>query len=179
MITFVTGGARSGKSDFALKMALADTSRPAAFIATAEAFDDEMRLRIDRHRKGRPETMPTIEAPIDLAGALRRLPGHAGLALVDCLTVWMGNLMHHLGPDRESYPPVDELLALLEDPPCDLIFVTNEVGMGIVPEHPMARRFRDHAGHLNRAVAARADRAFFLVSGIPMRIKPCSTAPGG
>ncbi len=171
-ITLVTGGARSGKSDHALRMALGTSDGTAVFVATAEAFDDEMRERIEKHRRERPAGMPTVEAPVDLAGALRSLPAGTGIAVVDCLTVWMSNLMHHLGPAADSYRPVKELLELIEHPPCDLVFVTNEVGLGIVPENALARRFRDLAGSLNRAVAARADRVIFMVCGIPMQVKP-------
>ncbi len=178
LITLVTGGARSGKSDHALRLALSTPGANPTFIATAEAFDDEMRQRIARHRSERPAAMPTIEAPIDLAGALRSLPTGTGLALVDCLTVWLGNLMHHLGPKREAYAPVDELRELLEQPPCDLVFVTNEVGMGLVPENAMARRFRDLAGSLNRLVAKRSDRVIFMVSGIPVQVKPAAGMEG-
>lgn len=171
-ITLVTGGARSGKSDHALRLALGQRDETAVFVATAEAFDDEMRQRIEKHRQERPAGMPTIEAPVDLAGALRSLPVGTGIAVVDCLTVWMSNLMHHLGVSADTYQPVRELLELIEQPPCDLVFVTNEVGLGIVPENAMARRFRDLAGGLNRAVAARADRVIFMVCGIPMQAKP-------
>ena len=178
-ITLVTGGARSGKSDHALRMALESCPGTAVFVATAEAFDDEMRQRIEKHRRERPAGMPTIEAPVDLAGALRSLPVETEIAVVDCLTVWMCNLMHHLGPATGSYHPVQELLEFIERPPCDLVFVTNEVGFGIVPENPMARRFRDLAGGLNRAVASRADRVILMVCGIPMQAKPASAAAGG
>ncbi|HOT28360.1 MAG TPA: bifunctional adenosylcobinamide kinase/adenosylcobinamide-phosphate guanylyltransferase [Candidatus Ozemobacteraceae bacterium] len=171
-ITLVTGGARSGKSDHALSLVLGPRDGTAVFVATAEAFDDEMRQRIEKHRRERPADMPTIEAPVDLAGALRSLPAGTGIAVIDCLTVWMSNLMHHLGPDADSYRPVQELLEFIERPPCDLVFVTNEVGLGIVPENAMARRFRDLAGGLNRAVAARADRVIFMVCGIPVQAKP-------
>lgn len=171
-ITLVTGGARSGKSDHALRMALGRRDGAAVFVATAEAFDDEMRQRIEKHRRERPAGMPTIEAPVDLSGALRSLPAGTGIAVVDCLTVWLNNLVHHLGVSADTYRPVRELLELIERPPCDLIFVTNEVGLGIVPENAMARRFRDLAGGLNRAVAARADRVIFMVCGIPMQAKP-------
>ncbi len=172
MITLVTGGARSGKSDYALRLVRSSQIANPAFIATAEAFDDEMRERIARHRRERPPTMPTIEAPIDLAGVLRSLPPGTGIALIDCLTVWLGNLMHHFGPERETYPQIDELRELLEEPPCNLVFVTNEIGMGLVPDNAMARRFRDLAGHVNCFVAAQADRVILMISGIPVQVKP-------
>lgn len=181
MITLVTGGARSGKSDHALRLALADRAVSPVFVATAEPFDEEMRQRIARHRNERPREMPTIEAPIDLAGALRSLPKHSGIAVVDCLTVWLGNLFHHLGADRSIYRPLEDLFLLLERPPCDLIIVTNEVGMGLVPETAAGRRFRDLAGGLNRRVAERADRVIFMVSGLPLQVKPAlrlATASG-
>ncbi|MFZ2957654.1 MAG: bifunctional adenosylcobinamide kinase/adenosylcobinamide-phosphate guanylyltransferase [Candidatus Ozemobacteraceae bacterium] len=170
-VTLITGGTRSGKSRHALNFAQASGIRAPVFVATAEAFDEEMKRRIEKHRNERPSGMLTIEVPVDLATSLRRLPPGTDLVIVDCLTVWMSNLMHYLGPDKNEYLPVRELLQLLKEPPCDLVFVTNEVGLGIVPENAMARRFRDLAGELNCAVAARADRVLFMVCGFPMTVK--------
>lgn len=172
-VTLVTGGARSGKSQHALELAGRFAHR--AFIATAEPFDPEMRERIARHRRER-DGFATLEEPVDLAGALSRLPAGTEVAVVDCLTVWLGNLAWRREPEPPPTDPeaVDEVRALLEalkSPPCELILVTNELGLGITPENAMARAFRDLAGRLNQQVAARAERVVLLVSGIPWTLK--------
>jgi adenosylcobinamide kinase/adenosylcobinamide-phosphate guanylyltransferase len=166
----LTGGARSGKSRRALELARARDGRK-AFIATAEVTDEEMRARIERHKLERGPDFDTVEAPLDLAGALRTLPPDTAVAVVDCLTVWVGNLMHHRGAEAEEYAEIGEFLAAIEAPPCDLIVVTNELGMSIIPANAMARRFRDLAGRLNQEVARRADRAVLMVSGLPLQLK--------
>lgn len=168
--TLITGGGRSGKSRHALRLAGFYPGKR-IFIATAEPFDDEMRERIDSHKRERGEAFETIEEPLDLAGALRSIPGDAEVAVVDCLTVWLGNFMHHRGAEAEACPEISDFLQILEEPPCDLIIVTNEVGMGIVPENEMARRFRDTIGWLNQEVARRAGRVVLMVSGVPVPVK--------
>jgi adenosylcobinamide kinase/adenosylcobinamide-phosphate guanylyltransferase len=165
LITFITGGARSGKSRYALDLA-AGYAHP-AFIATAEPFDDEMRDRIRRHREEREERFFTIEEPLDLAGALRRLPAETEIAIVDCLTVWLGNLLHRGDPEGE----VEAFLEVLADVPCPLVVVSNEVGFGGIAMSPMGREFTDRLGRLNQEVAARADRAVIIVSGLPLVLK--------
>jgi adenosylcobinamide kinase/adenosylcobinamide-phosphate guanylyltransferase len=173
MITLVTGGARSGKSKYALQ--LADRFPKKVFIATAEACDEEMRRRIQRHRQQRGECFATFEEPVDLAGALRRLPGDTGIAVVDCLTVWLGNLYHRRGlepaGDLEEFPEIGAFLAVLEAAPCPLVLVTNEVGLGVIAADPMTRSFVELAGRLNQEVAARAERVVLLVSGLPLALK--------
>jgi adenosylcobinamide kinase/adenosylcobinamide-phosphate guanylyltransferase len=168
-IVLVTGGSRSGKSRYAMETALWYGRR--AFIATGTACDGEMAQRIAAHRAERGERFVTIEEPTDLAGALGRLPPGTEVALLDCLTVWVGNLMHAHGDEAATYPEMEALYKALEDPPVDVILVTNEVGSGIVPANAMARRFRDLAGTVNQRVAARADKVVFCVSGIPVTIK--------
>jgi adenosylcobinamide kinase/adenosylcobinamide-phosphate guanylyltransferase len=168
-VVLVTGGGRSGKSGQALR--LASSYGRKAFIATALAGDDEMLERIARHRRDRPASFVTIEEPADLAGAVRSVPPGTEVAVIDCLTVWLGNLMCAPDAPGEEFPQVDEFLALIEDPPCDLIVVTNEVGMGIIPANALARRFRDAAGRLNQQVARRADAVVLMVSGIPLYLK--------
>jgi adenosylcobinamide kinase/adenosylcobinamide-phosphate guanylyltransferase len=172
-ITLITGGARSGKSRCALGLA-AERPQP-AFIATAELLDEEMCARIARHRAERPARFHTIEEPLDLAGALRRLPPGTGVAIVDCLTVWLGNLLHHRGA-AEQYPEVRAFLQALDQPPCDLILVTNEVGLGLVPPTEMGRAFRDLAGTLNQQVASRAGTVILVVCGLPLFLKKESPA---
>ena len=172
-VIYVTGGARSGKSSYALRLAEPYDRR--VFLATAEAFDDEMRARIDRHRDERGGAFTTIEEPLYIERALANLPEGTGVVLLDCLTVWAGNLMHHLGDASAIQARIDALLELLASPPCDIILVSNEVGMGIVSENAMARAFRDLVGTINRLVAERATRAYLLCSGLPVILKQPST----
>lgn len=175
-VVLVTGGARSGKSRHAEALAL---RRPdPAYVATAEAMDAEMAERIRRHREERGDRFVTVEEPQRLARALAGLPAGCGVAVVDCLTVWLGNLLHaaerggaELSARPDDHPEVAALLALLDSPPRDLVLVTNEVGWGVVPATPLGRVFRDLAGRVNQAVAARADRVVLLVSGVPMTVK--------
>jgi adenosylcobinamide kinase/adenosylcobinamide-phosphate guanylyltransferase len=152
-------------------MELALAHRCRVFLATATAFDGEMADRIARHRRERAERFTTVEAPLDLATALAHLPSETDVALVDCLTVWLGNLFERHGAERESFEEVAAFLRVIESPPCDLVVVTNEVGMGIVPENALARRFRDVAGRLNSEVAARANRVALMVCGLPIWAK--------
>lgn len=168
-ITFVTGGARSGKSRYALETANHMSRK--AFVATAEMTDEEMHRRILRHQLERGEEYITIEEPIDLAGALFKLSKETEIAVVDCLTVWLGNLMHYRESTEDEYAEVHDFLAALRNPPCSLVIVSNETGMGLVPETPLGRRFRDLAGTVNQATARMADRVVFMVSGIPLFIK--------
>lgn len=168
-VILLTGGARSGKSRYALT--LASTYDRRGFVATAEAFDADMSDRIARHKEERGEAYRTVEEPLDVAGALRGLQGRVDVVVVDCLTVWLGNLMHHLGADLEVFGPVEDLIALVEAPPCDLILVTNEVGMGIIPGDAVTRRYRDLLGRLNQRLAECADEVILLVSGLPLRLK--------
>jgi len=166
----VTGGARSGKSRYAL--ARVEPYRRRAFIATAEAIDEEMRDRIARHQAERADSFMTVEAPTHLGEAIRSLPGEVEAAVVDCLTVWLGNLMHHFGEDEERLgAEVESLLEAVKAAPCDLVIVTNELGLGIVPDNELARRFRDLAGWLNQDVAGLADEVVLVVSGLPLFLK--------
>ena len=169
-ITLITGGSRSGKSGTAL--CLAEPYSPKIFIATAEACDDEMRDRIRRHRADRSPDFRTIEEPLDLAAALRTAAdSDAQVTVVDCLTVWLGNLMHRHGDTQDDFPEVQALLDTVTFYPGRLLLVTNEVGMGVVPDTPLGRRFRDLAGTVNQQLAARVDRVVLVVSGIPLTLK--------
>jgi adenosylcobinamide kinase / adenosylcobinamide-phosphate guanylyltransferase len=172
--TLITGGARSGKSRYALGLS-APYARP-AFIATAEPFDDEMRARIERHREERDRRWTVIEEPVHLAAAFQRLPAGTQFVVVECLTSWLGNLVHRHGDSLASREPggIEEVAAFLDSldrPPCPVVLVTNEVGMGIVPVNALARAFADLTGRLNQAVAARADRVVLMVSGLPLVLK--------
>lgn len=165
----VTGGSRSGKTAYSLQRAMQHEKR--VYIATAEPFDDEMRDRISRHRKERGENFRTLEEPLDLAAAIERIPPGTDVALIDCLTVWMGNLMHKRG--EQDYPrgEITAFFQVLENPPCNLIIVTNEVGSGIIPHDALTRTYRDHAGWLNQDIAARADEVVLVACGLPVALK--------
>ena len=170
-ITLVTGGARSGKSAFALERARRGYVQR-ALVATAVPFDQEMRARILRHQKERGDTFHTLEEPVRLAEAISSCAGQSDVVVVDCLTVWLGNLYHHSNESESAIEDcVIRFLAALDNPPCDLILVTNEVGWGIVPENPLARAFRDRAGRLNRQVAQKARHVYLLCCGIPLALK--------
>jgi len=170
-ITLITGGARSGKSSFALSLGLRNYSKR-AFIATAVPFDQEMKDRISRHREERGDQFHTIEESIDLPRVLVDLRGPYEVVVVDCLTVWLGNLYHHFqGEEEKVRVQVEAFLVHLDHPVCDLILVTNEVGWGIVPENPLARSFRDMAGYVNRRVAQKAAHTYLLCCGIPLTLK--------
>jgi adenosylcobinamide kinase/adenosylcobinamide-phosphate guanylyltransferase len=168
-VTLLTGGSRSGKSRFAQTAASAYKRR--TFVATAVGCDEEMLLRIARHQEERAGLFHTIEAPIRLADAIRSSAPNSDVILVDCLTVWTSNLMYErergVKPDQE----ITLLLDALRNPPCDMFIVTNEVGMGIVPDNAIAREFRDLAGKLNQQVAAVANTVILMVSGLPLYLK--------
>jgi adenosylcobinamide kinase / adenosylcobinamide-phosphate guanylyltransferase len=173
MLTLVTGGARSGKSRYALELA-GRYAKP-AFIATAEPLDDELCERIRRHRRERPASFATFEEPVDLAAALRRLPAATEVAVIDCLTMWLGNLYHRRGQqpagDLHDFPEIGAFLAAAAAPPCPLVVVTNEVGLGIIAADAASRSFVDVAGRLNQEVAAQAQRVVLLVCGQPLVVK--------
>ena len=166
-VTLVLGGARSGKSMFAEALAH-DGRGQCVYVATAERVDDEMAARIETHRARRGTHWRTVEAPIELAEAIRRASTPRACLLVDCLTVWLGNLVHR-GHDVDAAR--EALLESLAAVPGPVVLVANEVGLGIVPDNAMARAFRDHAGRLNQAVAAVAGRVYFVAAGIPMTLK--------
>lgn len=161
-ITLILGGARSGKSARALALA----APPRAFIATAEAGDGEMAERIARHKAERGEDWALIEAPLDLPAALAEAEGRT--ALVDCLTLWLSNLM---AAGREPEAETARLIAALREARGPVILVSNEIGLGLVPMEPLSRRFRDEQGRLNQRIAAAADRVEFVAAGLPLRLK--------
>lgn len=164
--TLVLGGARSGKSRYAEGLGESFESR--IYIATAEALDGEMAERIARHRGDRGAGWTTIEAPAALAEAVREGTREGRFVLVDCVTVWLGNLMHH-GIDHE--PHVGALCEAVRATKGRLVIVSNEVGQGIVPENAMARRFRDVQGIANQRLAAVVDEVVFVTAGIPAVLK--------
>jgi adenosylcobinamide kinase/adenosylcobinamide-phosphate guanylyltransferase len=165
-LTLLLGGARSGKSTHAEKLATA-LPAPWTYIATAQAYDDEMAERIALHRSRRGDGWQTVDAPLDLAEALRAVP-EGRPVLVDCLTLWLSN---HMLADHDAEAVSAELEKALSAPRGPWFVVSNEVGLGIVPDNPLGRRFRDAQGRLNQRVAAIADRVLFMVAGLPMQVQ--------
>jgi adenosylcobinamide kinase/adenosylcobinamide-phosphate guanylyltransferase len=165
--TLVLGGARSGKSSFAEWLAVG-ASLARIYIATAQALDEEMRARISQHRLDRDGVWTTVEAPLDLAGALRAHASADRILLVDCLTLWLSNVIL---AGRDEAAEIEELVAAIRDLATPAIFVSNEVGLGIVPENALARRFRDAQGRLNQKVAHVLPRAVFIAAGLPLLLK--------
>ena len=166
--TLVLGGARSGKTRHALD--LAESRGAAVYVATAQAFDEEMADRIARHRAERGDQWRTLEAPLDLCGALdaaAALNG-ANAVVVDCLTLWLSNLIL---AERDPEPETAALCARLAAISIPTVLVSNEVGLGIVPDNALARRFRDAQGRLNQAVAAVVPRVVFVAAGLPLVMK--------
>jgi adenosyl cobinamide kinase/adenosyl cobinamide phosphate guanylyltransferase len=171
MIIFVTGGARSGKSDFAQDMAEKRDGKR-FFLATAQAFDEEMKERIQKHQEKRGHRWETLEEPIFLGKALRSVPDSSKTILVDCLTVWMSNLLMKFPDQDEKIREImDDFFLSMEGIEGMVIVVSNEVGAGIVPDNKLARDYRDQLGFLNQAVARRADEVYLLCAGIPVKIK--------
>jgi adenosyl cobinamide kinase/adenosyl cobinamide phosphate guanylyltransferase len=162
MLTFLVGGARSGKSTLAVELGLRHDGR-VVFVATAEAFDDDLRSRIDQHRAERPD-WPTVEVPVEVAAAVRAAPGDA-LVIVDCLTVWVGNLFHHRPDAGDRDAAYADLVAALAARPGPTVVVSNEVGLGLHPDTALGREYRDELGRLNQRVATVADRSLLLVAG--------------
>lgn len=179
---FITGGARSGKSALAESLARRLSSVPkkgdgaVTYIATATAGDSEMKARIEEHRRRRPADWTTIEAPADLAAALEKALAGGGTVLVDCLTLYLSNLMSEGGREPGGWlerldDEIDKVARLCRSGNGRVIIVSNEVGMGIVPENRLAREFRDAAGRANQRLAALADEVYMCVSGIPVKVK--------
>lgn len=169
-IVFITGGARSGKSAFAEKLA-GELAGKRAYLATAQALDPEMAARIEKHRKDRDLAWDTYEEPLAVAELLKKLSSRYDVVLLDCLTLWLSNVMAHTDGDAVVSLRSDELVAAINDFSGVCIIVSNEVGLGIVPDNALARRFRDLAGILNQRVALTADDVYFTAAGIPVKIK--------
>ena len=167
MIQLVLGGARSGKSRYAEQCAQ-HNGKTVIYIATAQAWDEEMQARIQHHKDSRPEHWQTLEEPLDLVGVIGRFDGAQYCILIDCLTLWVTNL---LCAEQPVAPARADFLAALEASTADIILVSNETGMGVVPMGELSRQFCDESGWLHQAVAALADRVTLMVAGIPMPVK--------
>lgn len=169
MKTLILGAVRSGKSRYAGELA---RERPCevTLIATGTALDDEMAARIAAHRRDRPANWRVVEEPIHLAASLRSVSAPAGIVIVDCLTLWITNLLCSKDPEalhRETLDMLETLPAL----PGDCLLVANEVGLGVMPVNALARRFADEAGLLHQKLAALCDRVVFMVAGLPLSVK--------
>lgn len=167
----VLGGCRSGKSGHALQLA-ERLGEKRIFVATCVPRDDEMQLRVDRHRQERDESWTTLEVPLDLAGTIRNQSSSAGVTLVDCLTLWLSNLLMKTGEVDRIREEIADLADAVQSASNPVILVSNEVGAGIVPENRLARKYRDLAGWANQAMAVVCDRVVWTVAGIPVTIKP-------
>lgn len=169
-ITLVGGGARSGKSTFGRRY-IEEHFEGGIFLATAEARDEEMRDRIAHHQAERGDFWTTLEEPLDLTGALQRHAGEGKPFLVDCLTLWLSNVLFDEALDEEA--EIERLGTFLRswNGPT-VVLISNEVGLGIAPDNPLSRRYRDLAGRLNQTVAEAADEVYWTVFGIPTKLKP-------
>jgi len=167
----IIGGARSGKSRFALTLAEAHAECEKLFLATCVPKDPEMEDRVLRHRKERGSHWKTLEIPLALAEAITAHGKEGRLILVDCLTLWVNNVLFQTENPEKIEQDVAALVNAVDAAPCPILFVSNEVGTGIVPENRLARLFRDAAGRVNQQVAAACTRVFWMVAGIPVPVK--------
>jgi adenosylcobinamide kinase / adenosylcobinamide-phosphate guanylyltransferase len=172
-ITLITGGARSGKSAHALSLAHEAGAGPGRlfFVATAEPLDEEMRARIAYHRANRATGFQMVEEPLHLADTLDALGGRADVVVLDCLTLWISNLLGTGAEDQAILQAAGRLAASLRRAPFATVVVSGEVGYGIVPENPSARRFRDLLGWTNQKIAKAADRVILMIAGYPIQVK--------
>jgi adenosylcobinamide kinase/adenosylcobinamide-phosphate guanylyltransferase len=168
-LIFVLGGARSGKSSYALQQGKAQS--PRAFLATAEALDSEMAIRIKKHKQSRGKGWKTFEVPIQLTEWFARDGAKYSSVVVDCLTLWLNNLLRDKVRSGQVPSYVRKLLQTIRGCPCQVVLVSNELGLGLVPGDTVSREFRDAAGRMNQLIAAEADEVHFLVSGLPLRLK--------
>ena len=170
-IIFIIGGCRSGKSTYALQTAEKMPAERKIFIATCVPQDNEMKQRVARHQKERSHTWTTVEEPLHLPQALLENSPKADVILVDCLTLWVSNLLMQSGDEKKIADKIPQLIDALEKATCPIVLVSNEVGTGIVPENRLARQFRDITGWVNQAVAKSANKVVWMVAGIPVTVK--------
>lgn len=173
MLTLITGGVRSGKSRVALELARqTDISGPKCFLATAEPLDQEMKARIAKHQEERANDFLTIEEPLYLANAMETAQKESSLLLVDCLTLWVNNLLYHFAAEPDVIQhEIRSFLEAVSLRKSEMIVVTNEIGLGLIPHDPLSRRYLDELGNLNQSLARLSDEVIFMVSGVPAWIK--------
>jgi len=167
----VIGGCRSGKSAHALRLSERIGNRR-LFVATCVPEDDEMKARVNKHREDRDDSWKTLEVPVDIAEAIRQYGSSADVMLVDCLTLWLNNVLMQTQDVTLIQNRINDLAASIQKANCSLVLVSNDVGSGIVPENPMARLYRDLAGWTHQAVAEACSKVIWTVAGIPVTIKP-------
>lgn len=167
----ILGGCRSGKSHYALELAAQWNAKRKLFVATCIPHDEEMKNRIAQHQAERSSSWTTLEEPLNVPEIIRTESRQQDLILVDCLTLWVSNLMMETDPSAQIDEYIERLSLAIESVRCPLLLVANEVGMGIVPENPLARRFRDVAGLVNQRVAQVVDHVVLSVAGIPLPVK--------
>ena len=168
-IILITGGARSGKSDFALRLA-SKLKKEVIYLATAEARDTEMDERIKKHKLSRPPTWKTVEEPKRIAKVIEENRKFTGTIIIDCITLWLNNILSGK-EDEMILEEVKNLFRIARKTDSTFIIISNEVGLGIVPTSKLGRRFRDLAGRVNQIIAKEADEVYFMLSGIPTKIK--------
>lgn len=169
-IVLITGGCRSGKSRFALDYANQHFTKK-LYLATSEALDEEMAQRIAHHKKTRSPEWQTIEEPVEVVNKIRQYSDKTDVILLDCITLWLSNLLMRQMDDAEILKEISGLIDTMQEKQTSFILVSNEVGLGIVPADPLSRRFRDLSGMANQRIAEAADTAIFMVSGIPIFLK--------
>lgn len=171
---FIIGGARAGKSSYAQKVAT-NIGGKVLFVATAEAKDEDMRLRIEKHKKSRPSNWKTLEAPVDVANVIADSIGDASVVLIDCITMLVSNVMLGIADGKcgesEVLKEIEALISVIESKSATFIVVSNEVGLGIVPDNELSRTYRDFLGRANQLLAQYADEVYLMVAGIPVKIK--------
>jgi adenosylcobinamide kinase/adenosylcobinamide-phosphate guanylyltransferase len=170
----ITGGARAGKSSYAQKLA-GDIGGKVLFVATAEAKDEDMRLRIEKHKKSRPSGWETLEAPSGVGKAIGEKDGKYQVVIIDCITMLVSNVMlgaeDETSGESEMLKEIDTLIKVMHSKPATYILVSNEVGLGIVPDNELSRNYRDLLGKANQMLAQYADEVYLMVAGIPVKIK--------
>jgi len=170
-ITFVLGGARSGKSNFAKRLAEEQKNGRVVFLATSQALDQEMARRIKKHKQSRPAHWLTLEEPLDLSAALRKQKNRFTFIIIDCLTLWVSNMILAGYSERSVILAAGKALDVLKKNKAQAVIVANEVGLGIVPNNKLARDFRDIAGKVNQLVARHAQEVYFIIAGVTTKIK--------
>lgn len=170
-IVFVLGGARSGKSSFALKLAAECGKSRVAFVATSQALDTDMAGRIDLHKKTRPAHWRTFEEPLRVCKIIESIGGKFDCIIIDCMTLLVSNLYLKKVRDTRINHEAKRIVASLKKTRANSVIVSNEVGLGVVPPSKMGRDFRDIAGNVNKIIASKADSVYFMVSGLPLKVK--------
>jgi adenosylcobinamide kinase/adenosylcobinamide-phosphate guanylyltransferase len=166
----ITGGARSGKSHFAQKLAV-EAGGKVLFIATAEAKDEAMRLRIEAHRESRPRDWKTLEAPLGISEIISQYAAEAEIVLIDCITMMVANILLQGHGEEPVLKEIEALTGQMDELKATLILITNEVGLGLVPDNELGRSYRDCLGRINQILAQHADEVYLMVAGIPIRLK--------